>query len=199
MTDGVPGSVSPVTKQPRSASSATPDHKTRVALLEAGIAVAEEHGLAGLSVNRVVERAKVAKGTFYVHFSDRAAFIDALHARFYLRIGEALAVALADLPPGVERLSRGIEVYLDACLADRAVKALLLEARTDGSLTAVISARQAGFAALAEPSFRALDWPDPATAARLMVAMASEAALVELEAGRKRPAARLALRRFLGG
>jgi AcrR family transcriptional regulator len=47
--------------------------QTREALLDAGAALAEEHGLAGVSVNMVVARAGVAKGTFYVHFSGRAA------------------------------------------------------------------------------------------------------------------------------
>ena len=42
--------------------------QTREALLDAGVALAEEHGLAGVSVNMVVARAGVAKGTFYVHF-----------------------------------------------------------------------------------------------------------------------------------
>ena len=41
--------------------------QTREALLDAGAALAEEHGLAGVSVNMVVAPAGVAKGTFYVH------------------------------------------------------------------------------------------------------------------------------------
>jgi len=40
--------------------------RTREALLDAGTAVAGRYGLAGLSVNRVVAEAGVAKGTFYV-------------------------------------------------------------------------------------------------------------------------------------
>ena len=53
----------------------------REALLDAGAALAEEHGLAGVSVNMVVARAGVAKGTFYVHFKDRAGASRRCHSR----------------------------------------------------------------------------------------------------------------------
>ena len=93
--------------------------QTREALLDAGAALAEEHGLAGVSVNMVVARAGVAKGTFYVHFSGRAAFVDAMHARFHARVQEVIDEAIAGLPPGAERLFRGSEAYLDVSLANR--------------------------------------------------------------------------------
>ncbi len=181
-----------------SGEPATPStHRTREALLAAGVSVAERDGLAGLSVNRVVAEADVAKGTFYVHFADREAFIDALHARFHDRVQEAVAVATAELPPGAERIVAGVEAYLDVCLTDRAIKALALEARANASLTASMSARHDRFAASAVPSFRAMGWPDAHAAAQLLAAMTSEIAIRELEAGRRLPAARRALRRFL--
>src|ERR1700722_4368306 len=80
--------------------------QTREALLDAGAALAEEHGLAGVSVNMVVARAGVAKGTFYVHFKDRAAFVDAMHARFHGRVQAAVDDAVAGLPPGAGRRFR---------------------------------------------------------------------------------------------
>jgi len=172
-------------------------HRTHELLLAAGVAVAAREGLAGLSVNRVVAEAGVAKGTFYVHFSDREAFIDALHAAFHERVREAVARAMADTAPGAERLLRGAEAYLDVCLADRAIKALALEARTDAALTASMSVRHEAFAASAIPSFRAMGWPDARAAAQLLAAMTSEIAIRELEAGRRLPAARRTLARFL--
>lgn len=171
---------------------------TRAQLLAAGVAVAEEEGLAGLSVNRVVARAGVAKGTFYVHFADREAFVDALHAAFHERVHEAVARATADTVPGAERLLSAACAYLDVCLRDRAIKALALEARADGSLTGEMAARHDRFSASAVPSFRALGWPEPRAAAQLFAAMVNELAIRELEAGRRMPAARRALERFLG-
>lgn len=170
---------------------------TRDALLAAGVAVAEQHGLAGMSVNRVVAEAGVAKGTFYVHFTDREAFVDALHSGFYARVDEAVATAARDAPPGRERLLRGAVAYLDACLADRGVKALLLEARADGAIPGRASAREQRFAELSTPGFRAMGWRDARVAARLFVRMISEGAIVELEAGRRVPAVRRTVARFL--
>jgi AcrR family transcriptional regulator len=174
-----------------------PTHPTAEALMDAGVAVAEQHGLAGLSVNRVVAEAGLAKGTFYVHFADRDAFVDALHARFHAEVDTAVGAAVADVPAGPERLVRGAEAYLDVCLRDRAVKALALEARTDPALSALMATRHERFAAVAVPSFKAMGWPDATAAAQLLAAMTAEIAVRELDAGRRVPAARRALRHYL--
>lgn len=187
-----------MTAATRTPTAAPTQHRTRKALLDAGVAVAEEHGLVGLSVNRVVARAGVAKGTFYVHFADRDAFVDALHERFHARVQEAVARATDGVPPGAARLMKGVEAYLDVCLTDRAVKALALEARSDPALMSSMSDRHDRFAAASVPSFKAIGWPDASAASQLLAAMTSEIAIRELEAGRRLPAARRALRRFLG-
>jgi TetR/AcrR family transcriptional regulator, transcriptional repressor for nem operon len=173
-------------------------HRTYETLLDAGVVVAARDGLAGLSVNRVVAEAGFAKGTFYVHFADREAFVDALHARFHERVARAVAAATADTSPGAERIVRGVEAYLDVCLADPAIKALALEARTESTLTAAMAARHERAAAAATPSFKTMGWPDPKAAAQLLAAMTAELAVRELDAGRRLPGARRALRRFVG-
>lgn len=172
--------------------------RTREALLDAGVAVAVEHGLAGLSVNRVVAGAGVAKGTFYVHFEDRDAFVDALHERFHTRVRKATETATEEVAPGAKRLYLGATAYLDVCLEDRAVKALALEARSDPALSDSIAKRHESFTAAAIPSFKAMGWPDTTAASQLFAAMTAEVAVRELEAGRRLPAARRSLRRFLG-
>lgn len=172
--------------------------RTREALLDAGTVIAGRHGLAGLSVNRVVAEAGVAKGTFYVHFADREAFVDALHERFHTHVREAVDAAAGDTPAGPERLVRGAEAYLDVCLADRAVKALALEARSEGALSDAMSDRVDRLTKTATASFKAMGWPDPAASAQLFGAMTSEIAVREFDAGRRLPASRRALRRFLG-
>ena len=171
---------------------------TRDLLLDAGVTIAERHGLTGLSVNLVVAEAGVAKGTFYVHFDNREAFVDALHARFHARVQEAVGVATEGLPRWIRSHRPWREAYLDACLEDRAVKALALEARSDPGLAASMSVRHEQFAASAVPSFKAMGWPDATAASQLLAAMTAEVAIRELEAGRRLPAARRSLRRFLG-
>jgi TetR/AcrR family transcriptional repressor of nem operon len=172
--------------------------QTREALLDAGAALAEEHGLAGVSVNMVVARAGVAKGTFYVHFKDRAAFVDAMHARFHARVEAVVAEAVAGLPPGAERLYRGSEAYLDVSLANRGVKALSLEARSDPAMQDSMEARRERLAAAGVADIEAMGWDDAEAAAQLLAAMAREISALEFDAGRRLPASRRALKRFLG-
>jgi TetR/AcrR family transcriptional regulator, transcriptional repressor for nem operon len=59
--------------------------------------------------------------------------------------------------------------------------------------------RQELFARSSIPSLKAMGWPDAAAAAQLIAAMTAEIAVRELEATRRLPAARRALRRFVGG
>jgi len=172
--------------------------QTREALLDAGAALAEEHGLAGVSVNMVVARAGVAKGTFYVHFKDRAAFVDAMHARFHARVDAVVGEATAGLPPGAERLYRGFEAYLDVSLANRGVKALSLEARSDPAVQGSMEARRERLVAAGVADIEAMGWDDAEAAAQLLAAMTREVSALEFDAGRRLPASRRALKRFLG-
>jgi TetR/AcrR family transcriptional repressor of nem operon len=172
--------------------------QTREALLDAGAALAEEHGLAGLSVNMVVARAGVAKGTFYVHFKDRAAFVDAMHARFHARVEAAVGEAIAGLPPGAERLFRGSEAYLDVSLANRGVKALSLEARSGPASQGPMEARRQRLAAAGEADLEAMGWDDARAGAQLLAAMTREISAQEFDVGHRLAAPRRALKRFLG-
>lgn len=190
---------------PRPVDNARPDSTpvtpkgrgTKDALLRAGEIVAERDGLAGLSVAAVARQAGVAKGTFYLYFFDRDAFIDALHERFYDQVRVAVSRAIAGLAPGRDLLIAAIEAYLDVCLANRAVKALVFETRAQGNLTTTMEDRVAPLAKLAEASMRALGMTPASISARLIVALTSEAALIEMETGRKVPAARNTIRALL--
>ncbi|MBA3806963.1 MAG: TetR/AcrR family transcriptional regulator [Solirubrobacterales bacterium] len=180
------------------ASPVTPKgRRTRDALLTAGAVVAERDGLSELSVAAVAREARVAKGTFYVYFNDRESFIDAMHQRFYAQVTEAVSSAVEGLQPGSELLLSAIEAYLDVCLTNRAVKALVFETRARSSLTTTMVDREHLFAALAEPSMRAIGLGPASITARLVVALTSEAALIEMEAARKVPGARRAIRTLL--
>jgi AcrR family transcriptional regulator len=173
--------------------------RTREGLLDAGELVADRDGLAGLSVAAVVGQAGLAKGTFYLYFGDREAFVDALHQRFYGRVSEAISGAVEGLEPGRGLLLTAIDAYLDVCLANHAVKALVFDSRAQGSLTTTMREREEMFAQLARPSLEAMGIAPAPIAARLFVAMTSEAALIELEAGGRVPGARRAIRDLIEG
>src|ERR1700745_3945512 len=79
--------------------------RTREALIDAGLRLAESTGLAGLSVNLIVQEAGVAKGTFFHHFGDRASYLLALHREFHDRLTVQVQAAIDGIPPGSRRLT----------------------------------------------------------------------------------------------
>jgi AcrR family transcriptional regulator len=175
---------------------ATAKEKTRVALLDAGLALAETTGLEGLSVNAVTGAAGVAKGTFFHHFGDRTSYLVALHRRFHDAIVEDIQKAVAGMAPGRERLAVVSRTYLGACLRNRGVRALILEARGLLPIQAEIMRRNDATVALLAMDFVTLGWPLPSVAARLWIAANAECALMELDLGRPDQQARAALLDF---
>lgn len=171
---------------------------TRDALIDAGLRLAETTGIAGMSVNRVVQEAGVAKGSFFHHFGDRSGFLLALHRAFHDRMLADTLRMSATLPPGEERLWAAAIAYLDACLTSRGVRALLLEARAVPAIADEIRMRNDQIARMCEPHFAAMGWPHPLESARLWIGMIVEAALIEFDARGAQPALRQALRHFLG-
>ena len=167
-------------------------------LLDAGQQLAQHAPLARLRVDDIVAAAGLAKGTFYLHFPDRAAFLVALHQRFHDTLMRAVQQATLALPRGLPRLLAGSVAYLDGCLREHGVKTLLVEARAEPVIQAQITAQNTRFAGRAALEFGAAGWPDAAAAARLWVGMVAEAALAEAEQGGAQPALRAALARFLG-
>jgi TetR/AcrR family transcriptional regulator, transcriptional repressor for nem operon len=185
-----------------STSPTTPTRKeamarTREALIDAGLRLAERTGLSGLSVNLIVAEAGVAKGTFFHHFGDRASYLLALHREFHERLADAVQAAVAGMPPGRRRLISAAHTYLDGCLRDRGVRALLLEARAESTVTAEIARRNVANARLCRPDFAALKRPYPYESAQLWVGMTAEAALIEHQAAAALPGIRAALEQFV--
>jgi AcrR family transcriptional regulator len=168
-------------------------HPTRSRLIEVGLALAESGSLAATSVNHIIDAAGVSKGAFYVHFKDRGEYLAALHRTFHASVNAEIRQAMAAYPPGARRLRRGAEAYLDACLRARGVRAMLLDARSEPAIAAQMGDKIDAFVEVAAVDFRALDAPEPAAAARLLVAMVREVAIAELGRGRVEPELRQAL------
>jgi len=171
--------------------------RTRESLIDAGLRLAERTGLAGLSVNLIVAEAGVAKGTFFHHFGDRASYLLALHREFHDRLTIQVQAAIDGMPPGRRRLTTIANTYLNGCLRDRGVRALLLEARAEPAVTDEISRRNHASAELCRSDFVALKRPHPYESAQLWIGMAAEAALIEHQAAKALPGIREALERFL--
>jgi AcrR family transcriptional regulator len=172
--------------------------RTREALIDAGLRLAERTGLTGLSVNLIVADAGVAKGTFFHHFGDRATYLLALHREFHERLATQIQAAIAGMSPGRGRLISVANTYLDGCLHDRGVRALLLEARAEPAVTDEITRRNNASAEFCRADFSALRSPHPYESAQLWVGMVAEAALIEHQAAAALPALREAVGQFLG-
>jgi AcrR family transcriptional regulator len=168
----------------------------RNALLDAGQRLLGTEDLARISVNAIVAEAGMAKGSFYQHWPSRAEYVRALHARFHDQREESIVAAMADLPPGRDRLEAGMNAYLDGCLAEPATKALLVQSRTEAGLSDLVAARNAAAATLIAPDLVALGWAPPEPIAALLVAAVAEIALIELDVGRRDDALRSGLLRL---
>ena len=171
--------------------------RTRQALVDAALSLFEREGLAAVSIDAMVRQAGVAKGTFYVHFRDRDAFLLEIHRDFHDRLACRIESATERAAPGMERLWLGITAYLDGCLAERGRKALLFDARSESSLSEEVARRNESMAAVAARELGAAGHPSSRATARLVVAMAAEVAFAEMRRGRKDIALRDALRRMI--
>lgn len=172
---------------------ARPAEPGRNALLDAGVNVAAERGLTGLSVNAVVDAAGMAKGSFYHHFANRREYLVALHRAYHDALNREVDKAIAGLSPGPDRLRLGIETFLDACRRTKATKALLAQSRTAADLLPEVTRRNSDAAAIMTPDIAAIGWPDPPAVAALAVAMIAETALAELYNDAPRPDLRTAI------
>lgn len=185
----------PVDSRPRRrgpGSRADDNHPTRLELLDAAVALAEHEGLNALSVARITAAAGHAKGTFYIHFADRAEFLVALHRRFHDTVFSRIIAVTATDTPGPERARRRLIAFLDGCRALPGVRALLLDARTEPLVAAEVDRRN-----LQATTVLAADLAGsctyPRETARLLVLAASDVAARESHRQRRLPSARQGL------
>lgn len=166
---------------------------TRSDLLDAGMRLADELGVRGLSVNAIVAEASRSKGAFFHHFPDRDSYLVELHKRLHDEMWGRMWELAGDLAPGAERLRIVARVYLDTFLERRGVRGLLLEARAEPAIRAEIQDRNTRGAEILAGDFAALGWADGSRPARLWIAALAEVGIVEFERGRRDNASRRAL------
>ena len=179
-------------------SRADRHHPTRWELLAAAVELAESGGLHALSVAEVTAAAGHAKGTFYVHFADRAAFLVALHEWFHDTVFAQAIGNTADGAPGPDRARRRIIAFLDACRAMPGVRALLLDARSEPAIAVEVDRRNRQAAQTLSADLRGVT-PRPVETARILVLAAADIAGRESTHGRRLPAARQALLDLIPG
>src|SRR6266436_440778 len=101
---------------------------TRQALLAAGRDIFAKEGYQATGIEAISRAARVTRGAFYHHFEDKKALFDAvvvsMQAEAVARIGERARAQQKIW----DRLSVGIDAYLDACLEPAYARIVIQEA-----------------------------------------------------------------------
>lgn len=179
-------------------SRAGGDHPTRREIVDAAADIVDAEGLSTLSVETVTREAGHAKGTFYVHFRDRAELLAELHRRFHDELFGRIRAATHDMSPGPDRARTRMTAFLDGCRQQSGVRSMLLQARALPEIADLVRERNEQ-AALELAADLAGATPSPRDTARLLVAATAETALQELEARKRLPRLRAALLAMVPG
>jgi AcrR family transcriptional regulator len=178
----------------------------REQLLDVAKAIVTEDGFHAVSIERLAREAGISRPIVYGHFRDLPGVLEALiqreGARALRQLAGVLPGALAE-PDPVERLARALGGYLEAVRADPDTWRLVLMPQ-EGAPPVMHEQISRGRGAVVEQLAGALEpgaSPDPELAARLMSAVADEAARLMLaDPGAYPPERTLALARwFLRG
>lgn len=81
--------------------------------MAAAVELIREYGFPDLRIEEIVERAGLSVGTFYLYFESKADLFVALVTEYTERLRDRLERAYATEGPVMERLARGLDVYLD--------------------------------------------------------------------------------------
>lgn len=86
--------------------------RARELLMESATHLFAVQGIDGTTIDEIVERAGVAKGTFYNHFGDRTAIARALADSMRDDLREAVAALNAGIVDAALRVHRGVRLYV---------------------------------------------------------------------------------------
>ncbi len=169
----------------------------RACLLAAGRRVAGRTDRQRLTLAAICAEAGVSEKRFAALYPSLSAYQGELAAALIDDIRDTLTRVTANMPAGIARLKLAIETYLEANLAQPALRELLTALRFDPVGAAVIRRRVAGFIVMMELELRTAHWPQPSACARLLTAGVIEIAHAEHEADLRLPALRSTLFRYL--
>jgi AcrR family transcriptional regulator len=109
--------------------SERPIHPTKVALLEAGLELAELHGFYGFTVEMLLETTGISKGSLYHHFADFMDFVESVQVEYF---AETIRVDIENLRSAFEQANSradfrrfAIAVVASAFLPDRPERRVL--------------------------------------------------------------------------
>jgi AcrR family transcriptional regulator len=89
---------------------------TRQALLAAGRHVFASEGYQAAGIETISRAARVTRGAFYHHFEDKKALFDAVVVAMQIEAAAKIEARARTQRKVCDRLTEGIDAYLDACL-----------------------------------------------------------------------------------
>ncbi len=92
--------------------------RTREALLQAGYALFADRGLHAVSIDEIIDKARISKQTFYNHFTDKTALAADIYQSIRDRVEAEVAEVNAQIDDPALRLARGVCVYVRTALND---------------------------------------------------------------------------------
>jgi AcrR family transcriptional regulator len=109
--------------------------RTRSALIAAGFELLAEKPIDAIPIDEVVVRAGVAKGSFFNHFQDKAAFAVAIADEVRRELEGHITAANAAEPDPLVRLAGGMRVGAAFALAEPKRAIVLLRSNASSTLT----------------------------------------------------------------
>jgi AcrR family transcriptional regulator len=116
--------------------------RTRQMLRQAFIEVVQEKGMLTASVQEITERANVSRGTFYAHYADKYALVDAIIREEFQRLVNTLPLAAGRNRETFHLLIRAVLEYFTRVYQRHHLSpalASLVEQSTHEELTALIT------------------------------------------------------------
>ena len=103
------------------------DEMMKEALFDATVAVLSEHGVDGLTMDRVAAEAGVAKGSLYRYFRSKRDLLEFVYAKMVDPIFQDLEELAAKEQPAVEKLAEQLRAMLEHVARHAQVHKLLFE------------------------------------------------------------------------
>jgi AcrR family transcriptional regulator len=86
--------------------------KTFNKIINSGKKLFSKQGYQATSINEIIDKAKIATGTFYIYFDDKLALYVYLLHQYRAKIGEAINEAIKDATTRYEKERLGIKAFL---------------------------------------------------------------------------------------
>jgi AcrR family transcriptional regulator len=108
--------------------------RTYRALVDAGLELLAERPIDALAIDEIVGRAGVAKGSFFNHFADKAAFGQAIGAEIRLELEARIGAANAGVADPLARLAGGMRTGLAFALDEPRKTAIMIRNASNSTL-----------------------------------------------------------------